>query len=70
MTDADYAANELDRWISNANKSGVTPFITLAEKVSRHRDTILNSIKCRANSYESENCNCIDKKHNTNWERF
>ena len=61
MEHVDGAAHELDRWIDKALNSGIAPFVALAEKISRHRENLLNSIRFKANSSQSESCNALIK---------
>ena len=61
LRDAEGAADELDRWIERARNSGLEPFVKLADKIARHRENILNSIKYQANSSQSESCNALIK---------
>lgn len=57
----DLAVEELDKWISDASECGLKPMQRLAEKINRHRDNILNSIRLRANSAKSESTNTTIK---------
>ena len=61
MDDVEGAAHELDRWIAQALNSGIAAFVTLAEKIKRHRENLLNSIRYKANSSQSESCNALIK---------
>lgn len=61
MKDFDQASCELDQWIQEAAESGMDPMNELSEKISRHRDNILNSIKHQANSSKSEAVNTTIK---------
>ncbi len=61
MKNYDLAASELDRWISEAADSGLAPMVELSEKISRHRENILNSIRFQANSAKSEAVNTTIK---------
>ena len=61
MKDAVQAATELDQWISDAATSGLKPMEELSEKIARHRENILNSIRCQANSAKSEAVNTTIK---------
>ena len=61
MKDAEAAAIELDQWISDAASSELPPMEELSEKISRHRDNILNSIRHQANSSKSEAVNTTIK---------
>ena len=58
---ADGAEHEIDLWIERASESGLAAFATLAEKISRHKQNLLNSIRFGANSSQSESCNALIK---------
>ena len=57
MKDSALAVEELDKWISEASVCGLKPMQELSEKISRHRENILNSIRFQANSAKSESTN-------------
>lgn len=61
MKDAAIAEEELDKWISEAASSDIIPMAELSEKITRHRDNIMNSIRCQANSAKSEAVNTTIK---------
>lgn len=65
MKDCELAAEELDRWISETWKSGLAygmhSLQELSEKIERHRNNILNSVKMQANSAKSESANTTIK---------
>ena len=61
MKDAIQAAAELDKWIAESSASGLKPMGELSEKIVRHRKSILNSIRCQANSAKSEAVNTTIK---------
>lgn len=61
MNDAEQATIALDKWIDEAKACGLKPFVKLAEKVERHKDGIINSVKYQANSSKSEACNTTIK---------
>ena len=61
LKDCDLAAVELDKWVSEASASGLKPMDELAEKIRRHRENILNSIRFQANSAKSESTNTTIK---------
>ena len=61
MKDAIQAEAELDKWIADAAASGLKPMEELSEKIVRHRENILNSIRCQANSAKSEAVNTTIK---------
>ena len=55
------AVVELDKWMIDASESGLKPMHQLALKIGRHRENILNSIRCQANSAKSESTNTTIK---------
>ena len=61
LKDWDLAADELDKWISDASACDLKPMQELAEKIVRHRENILNSIRFQANSAKSESTNTTIK---------
>ena len=61
MRDAGEAACQLDEWIEDASSCGLAPMEKLAEKIARHREGILNSVRLQANSAKSESCNTTIK---------
>ena len=61
MKDAETAAWELDQWVADAASSGLVPMKELSEKVRRHKENILNSIRHQANSSKSEAVNTTIK---------
>ena len=62
MKDPEQAAIELKKWIDDAKNSGLKPMQKLAEKIEeRHKENILNAIKCQANSAKSESTNTTIK---------
>ena len=61
MKDDTQAANELNQWISDAAASGLKPMEELTSKIERHKENILNSIRCQANSAKSEAVNTTIK---------
>lgn len=61
MKDARQAATELDQWIKDASESGLQPMAELSEKITRHKESILNSVRCQANSAKSEAVNTTIK---------
>ena len=61
LKDCDLAADELDRWISEASACGLKPMEELAEKIQRHCQNIFNSIRFQANSAKSESTNTTIK---------
>ena len=61
LKDWDLAVEELDKWIYDASASGLKPMQELSEKINRHRENILNSIRFQANSAKSESTNTTIK---------
>lgn len=61
MKDPEQASLELDKWIADAAASGLKPMEELSEKITRHRENILNSIRHQANSAKSEAVNTTIK---------
>lgn len=61
MKDARSAEEELDKWIQESASSGLAPMVELSAKITRHRNNILNSIRCQANSAKSEAVNTTIK---------
>ena len=61
MRDADEAAAQLDEWVGDAAACGLAPMEELAAKISRHRESILSSVRLQANSAKSEACNTTIK---------
>ena len=61
MSDPELAAGELDNWILEAGGCGLKPMAELSEKISRHRENILNSVRHHANSSKSESTNTTIK---------
>jgi transposase len=61
MRDAGEAAAQLGEWIEDASSCGLAPMEKLAEKIARHRESILNSVRLQANSAKSEACNTTIK---------
>ena len=61
MKDAGLAEEELDKWIEGSASSGLAPMEELSAKILRHRENILNPIRCQANSAKSEAVNTTIK---------
>ena len=62
MKDAKEAGLELDNWFDAVQASGLKPLIDLADKIKeKHKENILNAIKCQANSAKSESTNTTIK---------
>lgn len=61
MKDAATAEIALDQWIKAAIEDDIKQFKELAEKIKRHRNNILNSIKLQVNSSKSEATNTTIK---------
>lgn len=61
MSDLEVAREELDKWIADATDSGIAAMAALSEKIARHKDNILNSVRNHANSARSEATNTTIK---------
>ncbi len=61
MQDSEQAADALADWMEDAQRSGLPVMGKLSEKIGRHRNNILNTIKCQANSAKSESTNTMIK---------
>jgi len=61
LKDCDLAAEELDKWLADTASCELKSMVELAEKIQRHRDNILNSIRFQANSAKSEATNTTVK---------
>ena len=61
MRDCDLAEVELDNWIRDAAECGLKAIRELSEKIARHRNNILNSVRLQANSAKSESANTTIK---------
>ena len=61
MSDADLASVKLDVWIQTVTEGTMHAMKELGEKIKRHRDHILNSIRYQANSSQSESTNTTIK---------
>lgn len=61
MKDVVQAEFELDKWIADTATHNSPHMIKLSEKIKRHRDNILNSIKLQINSAKSEATNTTIK---------
>lgn len=61
MSDPELAREELDKWIVDAAGSGITAMAALSEKISRHKENILNSVRNHANNARSEATNTTIK---------
>ena len=57
MKDAGLAAQELDKWLDDAAHSGLEAMAKFSEKVGRHKDSIIASVRLQANSAKSEAVN-------------
>ena len=55
------AAEELGQWYIDASTCDLKPMVELAEKIQRHRENILNSVRFQANSAKSESTNTTIK---------
>ena len=61
MKDAAQASMEIEQWIADAAGTGLRPMEELSEKIGRHKENILNSIRYQANSAKSESVNSTIK---------
>ena len=61
MRDVSLAEIELDKWNVSAATCGVPAFEKLSEKIQRHREHILNTVRYHLNSAQSEATNCSIK---------
>lgn len=61
MKDAEQAGMELEQWIKDSSESGLQPMAELSEKITRHKGSIINSVRCQANSAKSEAVNTTIK---------
>ena len=61
MKDPGQAGTELEQWIKDASGSGLKPMAELSEKIIRHKESILNSVRYQANSAKSEAVNTTIK---------
>lgn len=61
MKDVTQAEVELDKWIEETSKHNQPQMVKLSEKIKRHHDNILNSIRLQINSAKSEATNTTIK---------
>lgn len=61
MQEAGMAEVTLDNWIAEAAACSIPSFVKMSEKIRRHRQNILNSIRFHMNSSRSEATNCTIK---------
>ena len=61
MSDPEGATIELERWKNDARESKIKQFTELADKIERHNNAIINSVRYKANSAKSEACNTTIK---------
>ena len=61
LKDSSLAVVELNNWLDETSTCGLKPMQELAEKIRRHRENILNSIRFQANSAKSESTNTTIK---------
>ena len=61
MRDVSLAEIELDKWNVSAATCGIPAFEKLSEKIQRHREHILNTVRYHLNSAQSEATNCSIK---------
>ena len=54
MSSVTVAQESLNQWIAKAANSGLPHFEKLSEKIERHKENILNTIRLQANSSKSE----------------
>lgn len=57
MSDAKAAGECLDKWLARAQRCRIRPFVELQRKVRRHREHILNAIRCRISNARVEALN-------------
>lgn len=57
MKDPELAEKKLDEWITDTSSSKIKAISTLSEKILRHKENILNSVRYQANSAKSEATN-------------
>jgi len=55
----DAVAELIDRWISRASRSRLTPFVKAARTIRRHRDGILAAIRLGINNGRAEGLNNV-----------
>jgi len=55
--DPDDTTELIDRWISKATRSGLAPFINVANTIRKHRDGILAAIRLNINNARAEGLN-------------
>ena len=61
MKSVTVAQESLNEWITKAANSGLPHFEKLSEKIERHKENILNTIRLQANSSKSEATNTTIK---------
>ena len=61
MKDETTARIQLEKWIEKTKTCGIRPFVELSEKIERHFDNILRSVKLQTNSSKSEAANTTIK---------
>ena len=61
MRDVTTAEKALVLWIDEAKASGLEPMVNLSDKIKKHKEAILDSIKYKSNSSQSESCNTTIK---------
>ncbi len=61
MRDVATAEKALQVWVDEAKASELEPMVKLSGKIDGHKDAILDSIKYKSNSSQSESCNTTIK---------
>ena len=61
MKDVKTAEIELEQWLKEAEKCGISQFEDLADKIRRHKKNILNAVELQTNSSKSEAANTTVK---------
>lgn len=61
MKNLDLATLELDKWLERTKECDIPEFVKLGEKITRHRQNILNAVELQVNSSRSEATNTTIK---------
>ena len=61
MKNLDLATLELDEWLERTKECDIPEFVKLGEKITRHRQNILNAVELQVNSSRSEATNTTIK---------
>lgn len=61
MKNLDLATLELDKWLEKTKECDIPEFVKLGEKITRHRQNILNAVELQVNSSRSEATNTTIK---------